>query len=91
MESLSSVLEAKRHTEEFEKPKRGNDRRLGDVLGVNRYLVVPPDQVDFAKDSFAGEVGREVVDPWYRVLVVFGNAIELPEVPVGPVAPTPRA
>ena len=49
--------------------------------------MITPDQVDFAKDGLAGEVGREVMDPWYRVPVVLSYAVKLPEISSWAIAP----
>ena len=35
--------------------------------------MIPPDEVDFTKNGFASEVGREVVDARNRVSVGTGN------------------
>ena len=67
---MRGVLETERHAKELEKSKRCDHCSFGYVLWVNRYLVETSDQIDLAEDVSSGEVGREVMDAWYRVAVL---------------------
>ena len=49
--------------------------RFVDVFWVDWNLMVPPDQIDFAEDDFARQVGREIVELRYRITVVSCDAI----------------
>ena len=49
--------------------------RFVDVFWVDWNLMVPPDQIDLAEDDFARQVGREIVEPRYRIPVVSCDAI----------------
>ena len=75
MERLCSVFEAKRHTEEFEKSKRGDNGSLRNVFWVNGYLVIASDQVHFAEEDLTGQVGREIVYPRDRIPIVLRGAV----------------
>ena len=63
LERLCRVLEAERHAEKFKKAKRGDDRCFRNVLGLDRDLMVAPDEVHFTEHGLTRKVGREVVDP----------------------------
>ena len=75
MKCLGCILQTKWHPEIFEQPERGNDRSLRDVRGVDGDLVIASDQINFAENGLAREVCGKIVDPRYRVLVIFSLAI----------------
>ena len=79
LERLGGILKPKWHTEELKKAEWSDYRGLRDVLRVDWDLVVPTDEVHFAEDALAGEVGREVMDSGYWVPVILTLAVELPE------------
>ena len=92
MERLRSVFETKRHTEEFEKSKRGDDGSLRNVVWVNGYLVIPSDQVHLAEDDLTGQVGREIVYPRDRIPIVLRGAVQPSVVSAGtPASPRLRS
>ena len=87
LERLCCVFEAKRHAEELEKTKRRDNRCLGNVLGPDWDLMVTSYEIHFAEHGLTRKVGREVVDPRNRVSVVFGRAVEAPEISTRSPAP----
>ena len=42
--------------------------------------MVSSDQIDFAEDDFARQVGREIVEPRYQIPVVSCDAIQLAKI-----------
>ena len=87
LERLCSVLEAKRHAEEFEKTERCDNRCLRYVLGPYWDLMVTTYEIHFAEHGLTRKVGREIVDPRNRVSVIFGGAVEAPEISTRSPAP----
>ena len=87
LEGLGGVLETEGHAEELKEPERGDHCRLWDVVGVDRDLMIPADEIHLGEDDHAGQVGREVMDAGDRVPVILGDAIELPEIPARAIAP----
>ena len=86
LERLGGILKPEGHAEELKEAKRGDDCGLRDVLRVDWDLVVPTDEVHFAEDALAGEVGREVMDSGYWVPVILTLAVELPVITTRSVA-----
>ena len=56
LERLGSVAESKGHPDEFVHPKRCGNGRLWDVIGMDRNVMVSPDQIDLGEYSGIGQL-----------------------------------
>ena len=56
LKSLCGVLETKRHSQEFIQAERSDDDRFGDVIMVDRDLVITPNQINFRVDARARQL-----------------------------------
>ena len=63
LKSLGGVLEPERHTEELKEPEQGDHCRLGDVVGVDRNLMITTDEVHFTENVLPA---RSAVKSWMR-------------------------
>ena len=51
LKSLCSILEAKWHSQEFIQAKQSDDSHFGDVIMVDRDLMITPNQINFRVDA----------------------------------------
>ena len=87
LEGLGCVAEAEGHEEVLEQTKWRNDRRLGDVLGRHRYLMVALHQVDAGEEFAAVQLVGEVEYAGERVAVVCRSQVQPAVVAAGPPCP----
>ncbi len=84
LEGLGGVTEAEGHEEVHEQTERRDDRRLGDVLGRHRYLMVALYQVYAGEELAAVQLVGEVEDAGKGVAVVRRRQAEPAVVAAGP-------
>ena len=76
LEGLGGIAEAKRHTTELKKAERCSYSGLGNVIVVDRDLVISSDKVDFGKDGVASKVRGKVLNMRQRIAVRGGGVVE---------------
>ena len=80
----AALQTAEGHEEVLEQAERRNDRRLGDVLGCHRYLMVTLYQVNAGEELAAVQLVGEVEDAGKGVAVVCRRQVEPAVVAAGP-------
>jgi hypothetical protein len=87
LKRIARISHAKRHAGILVQPEGSDDRRLGNIGGVHRDLVVSLAEVDLREVPAAGHLGSEVHHVGQRVRVRDSDAVEAAVIPAGP----PRA
>jgi hypothetical protein len=53
---LGRIFQAHWHPQKLKQAERRNDRRFGDVIGMDRYLVVSFDEIHLRANALARQV-----------------------------------
>ena len=80
LERLGRVLEPHWHSQKLEKAERRDDSCFGDVIWMDRDLVVSLHKIYLRKYNFPSQVRSEVMDSRYWVTVKLGTFVQSPEV-----------
>ena len=62
LKSLCGVLETKWHSQEFIQAKWSDDGHFGNVIIVDRDLMITPNQINFRVDAHAHQLSQEILD-----------------------------
>ena len=76
LKGLCCILEAKWNTEELKEAKKGDDGCLWYVLSGHCYLVVTSLEVHLGENDLAGQIGREIMYEWHRIVVRGGDVVQ---------------